>query len=113
MLHNPPKARGKGDAEKTDASAGAWLGGLRAATRAIVEYALPPRCPGCGVIVGDDPQFRLPCWSSLDFLGGPGCVQCPHPLLQTVSGGGIAVGGFSAEPPTFRGAPGAPAHDPF
>src|SRR3546814_19409881 len=80
MLHNPPMARATGDAEKTDASAGAWLGGLRAATRAIVDYALPPRCPGCGVIVGDDRQFCLACWSSLDFLGGPGCVQCSIPL---------------------------------
>src|SRR3546814_6922596 len=67
MLHNPPMAGAMGDAEKTDAPAGAWLAGLRAATRAIVDYALPPRCPGCGVIVGDDRQFCLACWSSLDF----------------------------------------------
>src|SRR3546814_10744805 len=77
-------AGSRGDAEKTDAPAKAWLAGLRAATRAIVDYALPPRCPGCGVIVGDDRQFCLACWSSLDFLGGPGCVQCSIPLPQTV-----------------------------
>src|SRR3546814_5551460 len=72
MLHNPPMAGAMGDAEKTDAPAGAWLAGLRAATRAIVDYALPPRCPGCGVIVGDDRQFCLACWSSPDFLDRKG-----------------------------------------
>src|SRR3546814_17040082 len=90
MLHNPRMAGARGDAEKTDAPAGAWLAGLRAATRAIVDYALPPRCPGCGVIVGDDRQFCLACWSSLDFLGGPGCVHCSIPLPQTMPSGEIA-----------------------
>ena len=101
-----------GDAEKTGAPGAAWLAGLRAATRAIVDYALPPRCPGCGVIVGDDRQFCLACWSSLDFLGGPGCVHCSIPLPQTVSGGEIACGACLAEPPPFQGAPAALAYGP-
>src|SRR3546814_12003802 len=74
MLHNPPMAGAMGDAEKTDAPAKAWLAGLRAAMRAIVDYALPPRCPGCGVIVGDDRPFCISCWAALDCLGGPGCA---------------------------------------
>src|SRR3546814_18131202 len=108
MLHNPPMAGAMGDAEKTDAPAGAWLAGLRAATRAIVDYALPPRCPGCGVIVGDDRQFCLACWSSLDFLGGPGCVHCSIPFPQTMPSGELAFVDCFAEPPPFRRAPGAP-----
>ncbi|HET6524851.1 ComF family protein [Sphingopyxis sp.] len=105
-------ARATGDAEKTDAPAGAWLGGLRAATRAIVDYALPPRCPGCGVIVGDDRQFCLACWSSLDFLGGPGCTHCSIPLPTAAPGGAVACGACLAEPPPFDGAPAALAYGP-
>src|SRR3546814_7856870 len=112
MLHNPPMARATGDAEKTDAPAEAWLGGLRAATRAIVDYALPPRCPGCGVIVGDDRQFCLACWSSLDFLGGPGCAHCSIPLPTAAPGVALACGAFLAATPPFDGAPSALAYGP-
>ncbi|MBJ7500299.1 MAG: ComF family protein [Sphingopyxis sp.] len=101
-----------GDAEKENAPAVAWLGGLRVAARAIVDYALPPRCPGCGVIVGEDRQFCLTCWSSLDFLGGPGCVHCSIPLPASLPGGTIACGACLAEPPPFEGAPAAVAYGP-
>src|SRR3546814_17132627 len=71
MLHNPPMAGAMGDAEKTDAPAGAWRAGLRAAPRAIVDYALPPRCPGFGVILRHHPHFSLPRRSSRPFLRWP------------------------------------------
>src|SRR3546814_15223733 len=70
MLHNPPMAGAMGDAEKTDAPAGAWLAGLRPATRALVPYALPPRCPGCGVRVGRDPPSLLACRPASAFSWG-------------------------------------------
>jgi ComF family protein len=112
MLHNPLMARGTGKAEKSDAPIGAAIAGLRAAARAIVDYALPPRCPGCGVIVGDDRQFCLACWSSLDFLGGPACAHCSIPLPDAQPGGEIACGACLAEPPPFDGAPAALAYGP-
>ncbi|QCB53755.1 ComF family protein [Sphingopyxis sp. PAMC25046] len=105
-------ARATGDAEKTDAPTGAWLGGLRAIGHAIVDYALPPRCPACGVIVGDDRQFCLSCWSSLDFLGEPACVHCSIPLPAAALGGALACGACLAEPPPFDGAPAALAYGP-
>ena len=101
-----------GDVEKEDAPAGARLGGLRAAGRAIVDYALPPRCPGCGVIVGEDRQFCLTCWSSLDFLDGPSCSQCSIPLPMALPGAPIACGACLASPPPFDGAPAAVAYGP-
>lgn len=112
MLHNPLMARATGDAGKSDAPVGAWLRGLRAATRAIVDYALPPRCPGCGVIVGDDRQFCISCWSSLDFLDGPGCAHCSTPLPTAAPGEALACGACLAEPPPFEGAPAALAYGP-
>lgn len=112
MLHKPVMAMAKGDAEKDRAPAGAWPGRLRVAARAIVDYALPPRCPGCGVIVGDDRQFCLACWSSLDFLGGPCCAHCSIPLPASPPGAAMACGACLAEPPPFDGAPAAVAYGP-
>ncbi|SBV33963.1 putative amidophosphoribosyltransferase [uncultured Sphingopyxis sp.] len=112
MRHNPLMAGATGDAEKAGAPAGAWLAGLRVASRAIVDYALPPRCPGCGAIVGDDSQFCLACWSSLDFLGEPACAHCSIPLPEVVPGGEIACGACLAQPPPFEGAPAALAYGP-
>ena len=53
---------------------------LSAPFRTIVNFALPPRCPACGGIVGDDGAFCEPCWSRLDFLSGPGCSACGLPF---------------------------------
>jgi len=112
MLHKRLMATTTGDVEKEDAPAGPWLGSLRAAGRVIVDYALPPRCPGCGVIVGEDRQFCLTCWSSLDFLDGPSCSHCSIPLPTALPGASIACGACLASPPPFDGAPAAVAYGP-
>lgn len=52
----------------------------RRAAGALLGFALPPRCPGCGVIVAADHSFCLACWQALDFLGGPACATCAEPL---------------------------------
>lgn len=103
-----------GDAENTSGPGGPSgpLGrGLRAVGRTIADYALPPRCPGCGVIVGADRQFCLTCWSSLDFLDGPACARCSIPLPTAVPGEAIRCGACLASPPPFDGAPGAVAYN--
>jgi ComF family protein len=53
---------------------------LAAPLRAIVDFALPPRCPACGAIVRDDGSFCEACWSKLDFLAGPACAACTLPF---------------------------------
>lgn len=78
--------------------------------RAAVDYALPPRCPGCGVIVGDDRQFCVTCWSSLDFLDGPACASCSIPLPTALPDTEIRCGACLAKPPPFDGAPAAVAY---
>ncbi|PKP97832.1 MAG: ComF family protein [Alphaproteobacteria bacterium HGW-Alphaproteobacteria-13] len=83
---------------------------LRAAVRAAVDYALPPRCPGCGVIVGADRQFCLSCWSSLDFLDGPACAACSIPLPTALPDAPVRCGACLAQPPPFDGAPAAVAY---
>ena len=53
---------------------------LRAMFGSIVDYALPPRCPICGVTVEADNHFCLSCWRQLDFLAKPWCAACGLPL---------------------------------
>lgn len=39
----------------------------RAIVRGIVDFTLPPRCPGCGTVTEDDHRFCLECWGKLDL----------------------------------------------
>ncbi|HEX8535436.1 MAG TPA: double zinc ribbon domain-containing protein, partial [Allosphingosinicella sp.] len=34
----------------------------RAAARQAVDFALPPRCPGCGAVTPEQHRFCLACW---------------------------------------------------
>ena len=53
----------------------AALRGARTAGGWLLDFALPPRCPGCGEITPAVDLFCGTCWSTLDFLGG-GCDRC-------------------------------------
>lgn len=53
------------------------------AFRTVLDFALPPRCAGCGTIVDEIDSFCPPCWTSLDFLGSEGCSCCGLPLQAT------------------------------
>lgn len=46
----------------------------------IIDFALPPRCAGCGLIVAGDFQLCVTCWQSLTFLLAPGCMLCGLPM---------------------------------
>jgi ComF family protein len=48
--------------------------------RTLVNFALPPRCPACGVITPDQNQFCSGCWQKLHFLAQPACSTCDLPL---------------------------------
>jgi ComF family protein len=43
--------------------------------RWLLDFALPPRCPGCGEITSAVDLFCTPCWTRLEFLP-PGCERC-------------------------------------
>jgi ComF family protein len=51
--------------------------------RAILDFALPPRCPGCGTIVAQVHSFCGDCWMQIEFLGDSGCRTCGLPLQAT------------------------------
>ena len=50
-----------------------------------LDFALPPRCGGCGAIVDQVHSFCTDCWKQLEFLGDSGCQCCGIPLQVTDS----------------------------
>ena len=72
----------------------------RAAFRPILDFALPPRCPGCGVVIDEPHRFCLDCWSALAFLGEPCCARCAFPF-DYETGAEVECGRCLAEPPAF------------
>ena len=59
------------------------LGAVRTLARHILDFALPPRCPACGIIVADVHSFCTDCWKQVEFLGNSGCSTCGLPLEAT------------------------------
>lgn len=51
--------------------------------RPIIDFALPPRCAGCGLIVDEVGSFCPECWTKIEFLGAGGCERCGIPLEAT------------------------------
>jgi ComF family protein len=49
---------------------------------AILDFALPARCPGCGTIVDTLDAFCVDCWQQVEWLG-QGCASCGLPLEAT------------------------------
>jgi ComF family protein len=72
----------------------------RSALRPILNFALPPRCPGCGTVTDEPHRFCLPCWSALSFLGEPCCARCALPF-EYGEGAEVICGRCMAEPPAY------------
>jgi ComF family protein len=72
----------------------------RSALRPIVDFALPPRCPGCGTVTDEPHRFCLACWSALTFLGEPCCSRCALPF-EYGEGAEVICGRCMAEPPAY------------
>ena len=70
------------------------------ALRPILDFALPPRCPGCGAVTDEPHRFCLACWSALTFLGEPCCARCALPF-DYGEGAEVICGRCLAEPPAY------------
>ena len=51
--------------------------------RVALDFALPPRCAGCGCVVDEVHSFCIDCWTKVEFLGNGGCGACGLPLEGT------------------------------
>ena len=87
---------------------GAMVAVLRTAARWALDFALPPRCAGCGTIVGDVHSFCPDCWKQVDFLGETGCATCGLPLQATEQ---ATCGVCLARPPRIARTRAAVAYD--
>ena len=76
---------------------------IKTALRPVLDYALPPRCPGCGLIVEADDAFCLDCWGGMRFLGDPCCACCGLPFEHEMDDG-TECGQCLADPPVFDSA---------
>lgn len=72
----------------------------RTALRHVVDFALPPRCSGCGTITGEQGAFCFDCWSQLDLLGPPCCARCALPFDYAEEEEALCAG-CMADPPAF------------
>lgn len=75
--------------------------------RSVLDFALPPRCGGCGAIVEDIDSFCTDCWRKLEFLQG-GCTRCGLPLKGTEA---ETCGACLAQPPRLDRIRAAVAYD--
>jgi ComF family protein len=79
---------------------------VSALMRSALDFALPPRCAGCGVIVSGDRELCVTCWGTLDFLTGDGCQLCGCPSVAD----GLICAPCLAHPPAHDGAHAAVAY---
>ena len=85
---------------------------MHGALKLIVDFALPPRCPGCGAVTQDPHRFCLACWQQLRFLTEPCCARCGLPFDHE-QGEGAECGSCLAEPPAYDRARAAVAYGPI
>jgi ComF family protein len=57
-----------------------FMQALSVPIKSILDFALPPRCPGCGAVTPDQDRFCSSCWQSMHFLTEPACATCDLPL---------------------------------
>jgi len=84
------------------------MAALRTVARWALDFALPPRCAGCGTIVADVHSFCPECWRQVEFLGNSGCVTCGLPLQATEQ---TSCGICLARPPRIARSRAAVAYD--
>ena len=56
---------------------------FRTAGKLLLDFALPPRCAGCGQVIDEVGAFCPPCWGKIEWLGRSGCNRCGLPLSGT------------------------------
>ena len=63
--------------------ASAFTAPLHIVGKVLLDFALPPRCAGCGEVIEEAGAFCPACWSKIEWLGQSGCIRCGLPLAGT------------------------------
>lgn len=56
---------------------------VRTLGKLLLDFALPPRCAGCGEVIEEVGAFCPQCWGQMEWLGNAGCQRCGLPLSGT------------------------------
>jgi ComF family protein len=56
---------------------------VRTLGKLLLDFALPPRCAGCGEVIEEVGAFCPDCWGQMEWLGNAGCQRCGLPLAGT------------------------------
>jgi ComF family protein len=78
----------------------AYFSWVTAGGLAVLDWVLPPRCAGCGIITGRSAGFCPTCFAELNFLGEPACARCDRPFAMA-QGDGALCGACIADPPPW------------
>jgi len=84
--------------------------GVRRAATTLLDFALPPRCIGCGERVDRNGLACAKCWSSLTFIAPPLCISCGAPF-EFETGDGRKCPACYAAPPAYDRARAAVLYD--
>jgi len=57
-----------------------YMANVRQIFDVALNWALPERCPCCGVITSAGGPFCPSCWQQLEFIGPPHCSACGTPF---------------------------------
>ena len=108
-LHIEQVSHGGACARASSTRQGAMVAAaVRSAAFWALDFALPPRCAACGIIVGEVHSFCADCWKQIEFLGESGCVTCGLPLQATEQD---TCGACLASPPRIARSRAAVAYD--
>ena len=83
---------------------------LQKLAKPVLDYALPERCPACGVITTDGTSFCADCWPKLRFLNPPWCASCALPFAYEQDEGALCAECL-AHPPLHDGIRAAVLYD--
>lgn len=83
--------------------------GLRAATGRTLNVALPPLCPACRGLVGEN-GLCASCWAKLSFIAPPYCERLGIPFAYDPGPGMLSMQAL-ANPPAYQRARAAVRYD--
>src|SRR5689334_15672661 len=85
-------------------------GGLRAALRLALDFALPPLCPSCREPLGEGMGLCASCWSKLSLIEPPYCARLGIPFAYDPGPGLLSMEAI-ANPPSYDRARAAVRYD--
>ncbi|HEC90062.1 MAG TPA: ComF family protein, partial [Alphaproteobacteria bacterium] len=85
-------------------------GGVRRLVGAVLDAVLPPRCLGCGNLVGSGGILCSRCWEKITFPGDPQCDTCGLPF-EFDPGPGALCGACIGKKPAYDHARAAMIYD--